>query len=140
MIVQGMCMQFDKYMHQSFIISVPFYLQIYIGNLRGTSQVLKNRDVLKELKVGMLVAYSSHNDIPNIARVINTPSNPTMDSVIDVVLFKQEKAPHKPRWLRYFTSADRTATVLFSEIILYDFELTSKGALRKKTRDFLKEI
>ena len=115
-------------------------LQIYIGSLRGsgTSEVLENRDILKELKTGMLFAYKcAHSDIPNIAQVVNIPSNPTMECAIEVVLFKQEKAPHKPRWFRFFTSADKTATVSFSEILLYDFQLTNKGALRKKTREFL---
>jgi predicted RNA-binding protein with PUA-like domain len=99
--------------------------------------VLKNRDILKELKSGMLLAYKCDNsEIPNIAQVVNIPPNPTMDSAVGVVLYKQEKAPHKPRWLRFFTVSDKTATVSMCEILLYDFQLTNKGALRKKTRDF----
>ena len=56
------------------------FLQIYIGPRRGKKNVLENRDILKELKVGMLVAVQSKYEIPRIGEVTQIPPNPTMES------------------------------------------------------------
>ncbi len=79
-----------------------YIFQIYIGNRRGKRPVLENRDILKEIKLGMLVAFESKAEIPKIGEVSHIPPNPTLQSMINVILYKQEGATHKPTWLRNF--------------------------------------
>ena len=73
-----------------------FPLQIYIGPLRGKKTVLENRHILKELKRGMLVAVESKDEIPRIGEVMWIQPNPTLDSKVAILLYEQEKSPHKP--------------------------------------------
>ena len=119
------------------IIILCSFTQIYIGN-RGTTDVVENCNVVKDLKIGMMLAFRSMtNQVPDIGKVCCIASNPNINSQIEVKLFKQERAPHKPKWLRYFFPTDKKCTLLFSDVLLYDFELTRKGSLKKKTREFL---
>ena len=102
--------------------------------------MVQNRDVVKELCIGMLVATSGAT-FPNIGTVKAIPPNPCMDSTIHVHWMEQERAPHKPKWIRYFkpsTKRDAVGTVTINEILLYDFQLTKNGALKKKCRDYLR--
>ena len=114
-------------------------MQVYIGNRRGKKAIRENRDVLKELRLGMMVAITATSEIPMIAEVSSIEPNPTLESRITVTLFEQESNKHKPKWLRYFKKTAEHAESQISDIILYDFELTRMGALRKSTRDFLME-
>jgi hypothetical protein len=55
----------------------------------------------------------------------------------------QERAAHKPKWARFFkisTKKDAVGAVKISDILLYGFELTAKGALKKKSREYLQKI
>ena len=111
--------------------------QIYIGTSRTT--VTKNRDVVKELKVGMLVATIG-TTIARIGTIKAIPPNPCYESQLTIHWMEQERAPHKPKWLRFFspsTKKDSVSTVTFEDILLYDFQLTNKGALKKKSREYL---
>ena len=116
----------------------PFSLQLYIGNTRST--VLQNQDILKGLSVGMMVATKDSNSFPKLGKVTNIPLNPTLESNIEVLWYQQEKASHKPRWLRFFLPSAASGTITIADILLYDFSLTNKGALKKKSRDYLKEV
>ena len=79
-----------------------YCFQIYIGNRRGKTAVLKNRDILKDLRLGMLVALESKEEIPYIGEVTLIPPNPALESEVKLLLYQQEKASHKPKWLRNF--------------------------------------
>lgn len=105
--------------------------------MRGTTSVVENRDILKELKVGMLVAYNGKSSIPSVAEVTQIPPNPSLESSINAVTFEQERAPHKPKWQRYFNKTDKTCDILLKDIVLYDFKLTKNGAFQKTTRTYL---
>ena len=112
-------------------------LQVHIGSSRTT--VVQNRDVVKELQKGMLVATDMGEDFPQIGTVQAIPPNPDATSEIAIELMQQERAPHKPKWLRFFKPSSVIRTVAFRQIILYDFELTKCGALKKKSREYLQE-
>ncbi len=118
-------------------LHVPYFsFQIYIGSSRTT--VVQNRDVLKELQVGMLVATEGVA-FPQVGKVQVIPPNSGAATPITVQWMEQERAPHKPKWLRYFKPTEVTGTISFEDILLYDFELTKCGALKKKTRDYLQK-
>ena len=98
---------------------------------------MDNCDVMKELQVGMLVAVQGSTFV-QVGTVQAIPADPNSDSKVTVHWMEQERAPHKPKWLRYFkpspiTKKDAIGTVSFANIILYDFELTNNGGLRKKS-------
>ena len=103
------------------------------------SSVLQNRDVVKELRVGALIAIAGIN-FPKVGEVLSIPPNPSLDSDIDVQWMNQERAPHKPRWQRCFKLGPKNAlgSTKMSDILLYSFQLTNKGCLKKKSRDYLK--
>ena len=114
-----------------------FFSSYNIGNLRGKTHVLENRDILKDIRIGMLVALQSKSEVPKVGEVLFLPPNPTLDCTISITLYEQEKAPHKPKWLRYFKITEQNCNVKLADIILYDFGLTNKGAIRKSTREFI---
>ena len=91
----------------------------------------------------MLVAVSSRKSpnegLPFIAVVKELPGSVTDECEIMVEWMKREAAPHKSKWLRYLENSGRTDFIPITDIILYDFELTKNGGLKKTTRDFLKE-
>lgn len=88
----------------------------------------------------MLVALQEKSEIPRIGEVIWIQPNPTQESTITILLYEQEKCTHKPKWLRNFKKTARDHQAKVANVILYDFQLTSKGAIRKSTREFLKTI
>ena len=117
-------------------------LQIYIGPSRG--RVHENRDVVKELKVGMLVATTgpAESTIAQVGIVQSIEGTSSLNSKLTVNWMAQEKASHKPKWLRSFkisTKKDSLGTITFNDILLYDFELTKNGTLKKKSRDYLQK-
>ena len=79
-----------------------------------------------------------HANFPRVGRVTTVPSDPTLQFFIQVEWYKQERATHKPQWLRCFSPSAVLGELQIDEIVLYDFELTKKGAFKKKTRDYLK--
>ena len=87
----------------------------------------------------MLVATNMGEDFPQIGTVQAIPPNPEATSNITIELMQQERAPHKPKWLRFFKMTSVIRTISFKQIILYDFELTKCGALKKKSREYLQE-
>ncbi len=113
-----------------------FPFQIYIGSSRAT--VVQNRDVVKELQVGMLVATDGIA-FPRVGTVQVIPPNPDAASQVTVQRMEQERAPHKPKWLRYFKPTAVTGTISFEDVLLYDFNLTKSGALKKKSREYLQQ-
>lgn len=97
---------------------------------------MQNRDVTKELQVGMLVATQGATFV-RVDIVQAILPDPCTDSDLTVHWMEQERALHKPKWLRYFkpvpiTKKDAVGTVTFADILLYDFKLTNNSALRKK--------
>ena len=62
--------------------------------------VIQNRDIIKELKVGMLIAIAD-SDIARVGKVLAIPSNISLDSNITIQWMVQERAPHKPKWQRF---------------------------------------
>ena len=67
----------------------------------STKTVIQNRDIIKELKVGMLIAIAD-SDIARVGKVLAIPSNISLDSNITIQWMVQERAPHKPKWQRFF--------------------------------------
>ena len=115
------------------------FLQIYIGTSRST--VVQNQDIVKQLRIGMLIAIKSIECFPKIGKVVALPPNLSLTSDISVHWMIQEQAPHKPKWVRFFKpSKKRNAegTTPINDVVLYGFELTANGALRKKTREYLR--
>ena len=110
-------------------------LQIYIGPSRKT--VVQNRDVRKELQPGMLVATAGLEELPLIGTVLSI--DPAKSS-IKVQWMVQEKASHKPKWARAFKKHSSSGIITFNEILLYDFQLTQNGCIKKKSRDYLKNL
>ena len=110
------------------VYSIICTAQIYIGPRRGATAIVHNRDVCKELKTGSNVAVN-HPDmvgtIPQIARVENIPSDISMNSVINIQWYDQERAPKKSKWRRGFCLSSRYSTISVSDILLYDFEFNS---------------
>ena len=87
----------------------------------------------------MLIAISG-NDLPKIGKVQAIPSNLQLNSEISIHWMTQERAPHKPKWLRYFklaTCKNAQGEAQIQDIILYGFDLTNKGALKKRSRMYL---
>ena len=62
--------------------------------------VIQNRDIIKELKVGMLIAIAD-SDIARVGKVLAIPSNISLDSNITIQWMVQERVPHKPKWQRF---------------------------------------
>ena len=112
-------------------------LQLYIGPSRST--VVQNRDVVKELDTGMLVATAGPDNFPRVGRVECIPPNPVQDTEITIQWMTQERAPRKPKWQRYFKFSPQRVmgSIKIQDITLYGFELTRNGCLRKKTREYL---
>ncbi len=103
--------------------------------------MVHNRDVVRELEVGMLVA-TGEGAFPRIGTVEAIPPNPSLESPLTVHWMEQEKAQHKSKWLRFFHPSlkkDAVGTISYGDIVLYDFVLTKKGALKKKAREYLQE-
>jgi hypothetical protein len=116
---------------------------LHIGQSRNT--VLQNRDIVKELRIGMLIAVTGKDRMPKVGRVHAIPPNFTYDSSIPIQWMIQERAPHKPKWMRHFkqlplNSKNAFGNVLIQDITLYGFELTRKGCLKKKSREYLQRI
>lgn len=86
----------------------------------------------------MMVALKG-DSFPRVGKVTSIPATPNLHSLIGVQWYHQQKASHKPRWLRFFLPTTKTGNIKIEEIILYDFDLTNKGALKKKSRDYLQE-
>lgn len=68
------------------------------------------------------------------------PERPTIKSSLEIEWLQQERATHKPKWLRFFSKSGKIGSISYSDIVLYDFCLTEKGALKKKSRDYLKDL
>ena len=113
-------------------------VQIYIGPSRST--VIQNRDVVKELEVGTLIAAPGNN-FPKVGKVLSIPPNPTIESIIKIQWMGQERAPHKPKWMRSFKLGPKNAVgcIKMNEIVLYGFQLTNRGCLKKKSREYLQK-
>ena len=77
---------------------------------------------------------------PRVGKVTSIPEDRTLHSSVQVQWYHQQRAPHKPRWLRYFSPSNVSGELKIDEIVLYDFNLTKMGSLKKKSRDYLKEI
>lgn len=78
--------------------------------------------------------------LPKLGRVVSLPSERSLHSLVEVQWLVQEKAPHKPRWMRYFKETDKIGSLPLSDVVLYDFELTKNGALKKKSREYLQSL
>ena len=104
--------------------------------------MVQNRDVVKELNVGMLVATADPRaNFPRVGTVHLITPDPSNDSHVTILWMEQEKAPHKPKWLRFFrpSSKNTVGMITFNDILLHDFDLTNNGALKKRSREYLKE-
>lgn len=80
----------------------------------------KNRDVVKELQVGMLVATAGATTA-HVGTVKDITPNPSYESQITIHWMEQEslRAPRKSKWLRYFspsTKKDSVGTITFDDI------------------------
>ena len=82
----------------------------------------------------MTVALKSDDVIPIVGTVTKI-SKP--QEQITVELMVQERAPHKPKWLRSFKQTEKSDNFSFRDIVLYDFQLTKSGCFEKRSRDYL---
>ena len=82
----------------------------------------------------MTVALKSDDVIPIVGTVTEI-SKP--QEQITVELMVQERAPHKPKWLRSFRKTEKITKFSFHKIVLYDFKLTKRGCFNKRSRDYL---
>ena len=106
-------------------------LQIYIGPSRAT--VLQNRDVVKELQVGMLVAVSGQV-FPKIGKVVHIPPNPGQDADITTHWLVQERAAHKPKWARFLKFQQKRMQWELLKLVIFcytDLNLLQKELSRK---------
>ena len=89
----------------------------------------------------MLIAVPG-GTFPKVGRVQTIPPNPSVETEISVHWMIHERAPHKPKWLRNFklsSSKNAIGSAFIKDIILYGFDLTNKGCLKKKSREYLKK-
>jgi len=92
----------------------------------------------------MLIATASRSgSFPKVGKVVAIPSNvSSITSEVTVHWMEQEQAPHKPKWFRFFKLSSKKnaiSTTAMQDILLYDFELTKNGALKKKSHEFLRK-
>ena len=105
--------------------------------------MLHNRDIVKELMPGSVIALNHHQwrgTVPQLAKVTSIPPNPTDQSQFPILWLEPESAPHKSRWCRFYSESKKksaNSSAYFSEVLLYDIELTKNGALKKQTREYL---
>ena len=89
----------------------------------------------------MLIATTTNSaSFPKVGRVVSIPPNPSLTSDVTVHWMDQERAIHKPKWLRFFYPSKKknaVGTISLQDILLYGFELTKKGGLKKKSREYL---
>ena len=83
----------------------------------------------------MLIAIAGKL-LPRLAVVKAVPDSPNLMSEVNVVWMQQA---HKSKWHRYFRPSSITGKIAYREILLYDFELTERGALKKKSREYIQE-
>ena len=94
----------------------------------------------------MLVAVpgSDSTKLPKIGKIhsIVDTRYQTMESTLVIEWLIQDQAKHKPKWLRPFknSSKDSFGTIRYSDILLYDFQLTNSGCLKKKSREYLQQF
>ena len=110
--------------------------QIFIGPSR--SSVIENRDMVKELRAGMLIAIATDN-FPKVGEVTAIPPNVSLDSSITVKWMVQERASHKPKWQRSFKVGGKHEETKLENVLLYGFQLTGSGCFKKKSREYLKK-
>ena len=102
--------------------------------------MLQNQDVVKGLRVGMLIAIAGDN-FPRVGEVVVIPPNVSFNSFITVQWMVQERAAHKPKWQRGFKVPAKKVReeMMLNRILLYGFQLTNNGCLKKKSRDYLRK-
>ena len=69
------------------------------------------------------------------------PPNVSFNSFITVQWMVQERAAHKAKWQRGFKVPAKKVReeMKLNRILLYGFQLTSNGCLKKKSRDYLRK-
>ena len=80
----------------------------------------------------MLVTVALNN-FPRVGQVTAIPPDPSLESTISIQWMIQERAPHKPKWQRCFKlgSKKELGETQLKNILLYGFQLTNKGCLKK---------
>jgi len=87
----------------------------------------------------MLIA-ADDNGFPKVGKVVAIPPNVSLESRLQIQWMVQERAPHKSKWLRSFKLGPRQGEMEVTKVLLYDFQLTNNGCLKKKSRDYLKSL
>jgi hypothetical protein len=70
-----------------------YYLQFHFSIGSSRQIVLKNRDAVKDLQVGMLIAVDLAEPFPRIEKVQSIPPNATMETQVLVYWPEQERHP-----------------------------------------------
>ena len=83
--------------------------------------------------------YSNRGCIVPRCRGVTAITSSSQDMPVEVQWFNQERATHKPKWLRFFLPGNTSSCIRFSDILLYDFDLTQKGSLKKRSREYLQK-
>ena len=107
--------------------------------------MIHNRDIVKELEEGSIVAVN-HPDkpgiIPQLATVIKLPKEKNLEGEVKIHWLDMKPGQKVARWFRFYQPSkkrDCTSFIQYKNILLYDIALTKNGALRKESRDYLKE-
>lgn len=107
--------------------------------------MIHNRDVVKELEEGSIIAVN-HPDksgiMPQLATVIKLPTEKNLEGVVKIHWLEVKPGQKTARWFRFFEPShkkDSMSFIQYKNILLYDIVLTKNGALRKESREYLKE-
>lgn len=107
--------------------------------------MVHNRDVVKELEEGSIVAID-HPDkpgiMPQLATVLKLPREKSLEAEVKIHWLEVKPGQKTARWFRYFQPShkkDSISFIQYKNILLYDIVLTKKGALKKESREYLKE-
>ena len=107
--------------------------------------MVHNRDVVKELEEGSIVAINhpdKHGIMPQLATVIKLPKEKNLEGEVKIHWLEMKAGQKTARWFHFFQPSykkNNTAVIQYKNILLYDIELTKKGALKKESREYLKE-
>ena len=67
----------------------------------------------------MFIATAGEN-VAKVGRVHAIPPNPMIDTTITIHWLVQERAPHKPRWMRYFKLTHLNSRNAIGNIMMKD--------------------
>ena len=80
--------------------------------------------------------------IPQLATVIQLPKETNLEGEVKIQWLEMKPGQKAARWFRFFQPSQKKnniSYIQYKNILLYDIGLTKNGALRKESREYLKE-